>query len=68
MKRMVMLLLAAMLVFSFAGCTQYDFSALEDFWQEQFEESQNRKDAQKIADRSDLSSLIKDCCSIPADQ
>ena len=60
MKRMVMLLLAAMLVFSFAGCTQYDFSALEDFWQEQFEESQNRKDAQKIADRSDLSSLIKD--------
>ncbi len=56
MKRMVVLLLAAMLVFSFAGCTQYDFSALDDFWQNQQEET---KKAQEAADKADISSIFE---------
>ena len=53
---MVVLLLAAMLVFSFAGCTQYDFSALDDFWQNQQEET---KKAQEAADKADISSIFE---------
>ena len=44
MKHMLVLLMAAMLVFSFAGCTQYDFSALEDFWQNQNEETEKAQE------------------------
>ena len=55
MKHMLVLLMAAMLVFSFAGCTQYDFSALEDFWQNQNEETEK---AQETADKADISSIF----------
>ena len=49
---MFMLLVAALLVFSFAGCTQYDYSLL--YWQLQ----QQKDDAQKIADSTDIPGLI----------
>ena len=55
MKHMLVLLMAAMLVFSFAGCTQYDFSALEDFWQNQNEETEK---AQETADKADIPSIF----------
>lgn len=56
MKKYLMALLAAVLIISFAGCTQYDYSLLGYYWQEQ--QSQAKKDAQDIASRTDLESLF----------
>ena len=52
MKKCIVALLAVTLLFSFVGCTQYDYSYL--WWYQQ----QKGESAQNIADRTDIKGII----------
>lgn len=56
MKKLIVSLAALLLVFSFAGCTQYDYSLL--YWQMQHNQSSQTSQADKDLENADIPSLF----------